>query len=231
MALGSSSPLNRRLRRSPTRVRTISNVRASTRKLWDLQNRHEGDRVRLYRAVREFTGARTVLYPGSFVDISASAVFPDVTYVDTDRRAAAFFEDESGVREILGSLRGDDGNTFSFVDADYRELDLPPRSFDLLLSLYAGLVSEHCTPFLRAGGFLLANPSHGDVAMASIDERYVLAGVVESQAGRYHVRDDRLDGYLVPKKPVDLTPDLVRRQGRGIAYTRSAFAYLFTRVG
>lgn len=57
------------------------------------------------------------------------------------------------------------------------------RPFDLLISLYAGFVSEHCTCHLRNGGLLLVNSSHGDAAMASIDDRYRLVGVVSSRAG------------------------------------------------
>jgi hypothetical protein len=43
--------------------------------------------------------ASRVLYPGSFVDVAASFVFPAVTYVDSDGRAAKFFDDVEGVDE------------------------------------------------------------------------------------------------------------------------------------
>ena len=197
---------------------------------WSLQNRHEGDRVNLFTAVAQAIDAGRVLYPGSFVDVAASAVFASVLYVDMDRRAKSFFDDEPGVREIIGSLGGDEGNDFSFVSADYRELDLAPESFDLLISLYAGFISEHCTGFLRIGGHLLANPSHGDAAMASIDPSYELVGVLVSRSGPYSVRTNQLDQYMVPKRPVDISPEMLHERGRGIAYTKPAFAYLFRRV-
>jgi hypothetical protein len=205
-------------------------MKEATSKLWDLQNRHQGDRIRLFRTVRAATGAERVLYPGSFVDVAASAVFPDVTYADIDRRAETFFQDEDGVREIVETLAGDVGNAWSFVAGDYRELDLERDDHDLLISLYAGFVSEHCTQFLRIGGALLVNPSHGDVAMAALDPRYGLAGVVLSRGGDYTVRTDALDTYLIPKTHDAITPELLHQRGRGVAYTRSAFAYLFRRV-
>ncbi len=37
-----------------------------------------------------------------------------------------------------------------------------------------GFVFEHCTRYLRPVGWLLVNPSHGDVAMASINPEYSL---------------------------------------------------------
>ena len=99
------------------------------------------------------------------------------------------------------------------------------------MSLYAGFISEHCTRHLRIGGTLLVNPSHGDAAMASIDPRYELAGVVISRDGDYRVDTADLDRFLIPKKPQEITVDALHASNRGIGYTTSPFAYLFTRVG
>jgi hypothetical protein len=60
--------------------------------------------------------------------------------------------------------------------------------------------------------------------MASIDERYALSGVVVSRDGTYRVTDRHLDRYLIPKRDVSITPDLLRETGRGIAYTKSPLA-------
>ena len=118
-----------------------------TRRLWEEQDRHPGDRLRLFRAVGEFIGDTSVLYPGSFVDVAASFVFDSVTYVDNDRKAARFFADTSGVYEIINRHRHRlTSANWRFIGADYRtELDLADQSVGLLVSLYAGFVSEHCT--------------------------------------------------------------------------------------
>lgn len=173
-----------------------------------------------------------MLYPGSYVDIAPSFVWPRVTYVDVDKRAASFFGDVDGVREIVQSHGGAPVDTaVTFLHADYtNELELPHEGFDLLVSLYAGPVSQYCTEHLRVDGVLLVNPSHGDVALASIDERYDLIGVVRSRSGDYAVSTDKLETYLTPKKPVDVTVELIERTGQGVAYTKSPFAYLFRRV-
>ena len=141
-----------------------------THRLWSDQNRHDGDRFRLFSTVRNAVGGVRVLYPGSFVDVAASAVYPEVTYVDIDNRTPRFFRDTSGVTDIIESMGGPREHVVEFLHADYRdELPLENESFDLLVSLYAGFVSEHCTRHLRVGGTLLVGPSHGDAAMASID--------------------------------------------------------------
>lgn len=207
-------------------------MKNSTGRLWQQQDRHPGDRLRLFRAIATAVPAESVLYPGSFVDIAASFAFPSVTYVDSDRRAASFFADELGVREIIdGQEGGPTAPDFRFIHADYAtDLPLEASSFDLLVSLYAGFVSEACTRYLRIGGTLLVNPSHGDAAMASIDSRYQLSGVVLSRDGDYRVSTDGLDGYLIPKKPQEITAEALHASGRGIGYTKPAFAYVFERV-
>ena len=91
-----------------------------TERLWAEHDRHPGDRLRLFSALREAFDVSTVLYPGSFVDIAASFVFDDVTYVDIDRRAARFFSDSDGVRQIIGRHRDDAEDAhWRFLSADY----------------------------------------------------------------------------------------------------------------
>lgn len=202
-----------------------------TADLWACQDRHEGDRERLFRAVGSSVDAERVLYPGCYVDLAPSFVWPSVTYVDTDRRAASFFADSEGLLEIIARHPPAPANPeIDFRGSDYTgDLELEPDGFDLLVSLYAGPISKHCTRYLRVGGVLLVNPSHGDAALASIDDRYELAGVVRSRSGDYSVERSDLDSHLVPKKTVDVA-EAVARTGRGIAYTKSPFAYLFRRI-
>jgi hypothetical protein len=202
-----------------------------TAELWAKQDQHEGDRWRLFSAVADHVDAPTVLYPGSYIDIAPSFVFDSVTYVEVDKRAPKFFADVDGVRTIVADHNGPPDPDITFIHADYTtDLPLPDEHFDLLVSLYAGFVSEHCTRHLRIGGTLLVNSSHGDAAMASIDPRYELTGVVTSRDGRYKVDTRDLDTYLVPKKPHAVTIDSLHTAGRGFAYTKSPFAYLFTRI-
>ncbi len=191
--------------------------------------------MRLFAAAAELVSSATpVLCPGSYVDIAPSVHFDEVTYVDEDVRAARFFQDEGAVRRLIASKRRELGRSGSFAirfeRADYRAtLSVADRSVGLLVSLYAGLVSEHCTRYLADGGALLVNNSHGDASLASLDSRYSLAAVVKASGGRYRVAQDGLDGYLVPKRGVPTREEL-HRSRRGVGYTRSPFGYLFRRA-
>lgn len=200
-------------------------------------DQHPDDRVRLFGAIATMLPHSTkVLYPGSYIDIGPSVWFDDVVYVDEDRRAARFFAETDGVAELIAIKR----RAFeapavvprtAFHHLDYTsDLPVEAESVGLLVSLYAGFISEHCTDYLAPGGTLLVNPSHGDAALASIDPRYQLAGVVTSSDGSYLVKTQDLDTYLVPKKAQEITSDSIHQTGRGIGYTRSPFAYLFTKL-
>lgn len=204
-----------------------------TAKLWALQDRHVGDRQRLFHTVARSIDANKVLYPGSYVDIAPSMVFDDVTYVDSDKRFPKFFGDEDGVREIIDGQREDDSKyKLRAIHADYTsDLDVRDRSVDLLISLYAGFVSEHCTRHLKVGGSLLVNGSHGDASMASIDYRYELTGVITARDNKYLFATTNLASYFMPKKDEEVTVDRLHELGRGVPYKKSAFAYLFTRTG
>lgn len=197
--------------------------------LWHEQDRHPGDRMLLFAAVADAFEIERVLYPGSWVDVAASFVFPDVVYVDTDSRAARFFADGAGVAELVEAKRRyAETPRIEFHAADYgSEFGAADRSFDLLVSLYAGFVSRACAQYLRGGGLLLVNNSHGDASMASIDPGFELIGAVNRHKDGYRLTTRNLGGYLVPKRDVRVTPELLEKTGKGVAYTRSPAAYLF----
>lgn len=201
----------------------------SFERLWSKQNRHPGDRMALFTAVAAEFGTGRVLYPGSYVDVTASFVFADVVYVDTDARAKSFFSDRAALDELVeGNKRYPDPALVDFVRADYTsDLPLAEASFDLLVSLYAGFVSRACKRYLRTGGLLLANNSHGDASMASIDPDFQLVAAVNKRGGSYRATTRDLDSYLVPRQPIRITPELLEQRQRGVGYTRSPAAYVF----
>ncbi len=192
--------------------------------------RHHGDRAPLFEALCRHIEPESVLYPGSNVDIAPSVAFDRVTYVDSDKGAKRFFSQAEAVKELIRSKRDDSSVSFEvdFIAADYREpLDTPDGSVDLLVSLYAGFVTEHCGRCLASGGWLLVNNSHGDAGVVSLTPGYELIAVVDSRAGTYQVSTSRLDDHLVPKRGGEPSIESLHASGRGIAYTRSPFAYLF----
>ncbi len=188
-----------------------------------------GDRSSLFAALADFGRVERALYPGAYVDLSPSSAIPSVVYVDTDSRASRFFADADLVQaDLAGRTRAGAGVEVAFHAADYtRPLPLPDGSMDLLISLFAGPVWEHCRRYLRPGGWLLANTSHGDASLAALDPAVRLVAAAQHRDDHYRLDTDRLEEYLIPKRPDAADASRIRRSGRGIAYTRTAFAYLF----
>lgn len=196
---------------------------------WGAYRESIGDRSPMFAAIASTWAIEDALYPGSYLDLSPSTAIRSVTYVDNDKRAVRYFaapelvEAELADRSTSAAIAG-----VRFVPGDYTgPLPIANGTFDLLISLYAGPVWDHCRRYLRPRGVLLANSSHGDASIAALDPDLELVAAVHHRDSQYRL-DTRDPGqYLIPKNPAAADPDLIRASGRGIAYTRTAFAYLF----
>ena len=189
------------------------------------------ERLALFRGLVEHFGVTNALYPGSFVHVTPSFVIRRVVYVDSDRRAQAFFEDPR-VLELVDERREYEARpTVGFHRCDYREpLDQLDGSFDLLISQYAGFVSRACKRYLRVGGLLVANDSHGDASMARLDPDWRLVAVYRRRSERFSFGFDELDTYMIPKSGVEPTLASLERTMRGPAFTRAVGGYVFERM-
>lgn len=173
----------------------------------------------------------TALYPGSFVHITPSLVFPSVTYIDTDKRAKTFFNNPEVYDYIDRHKIYTERSSIVFIPEDYRKSPQDiSEEYDLLISLYAGFVSKYCTQYLRVDGLLLVNNSHGDASMASIQNNLKLIGIFNRRNQKYSYSEYNLDSYLIPKKDMVITEEYLESVGRGIGYTKSPISYLFTKV-
>lgn len=196
---------------------------------WATYRQSIGDRSSLFSALETAWAPARALYLGSYLDLSPSTAIASVTYLDTDRRAARYFANrELVVAELTGRTLPGAGIHVEFLHADYTApLALPETGFDLLISLYTGPAWDHCQQYLKPGGLFLANASHGDASLAALDPRLELVAAILHEDDEYRVDSTALDSYLIPRKPEAADADLIRHSGRGIAYTQSAFAYLF----
>ena len=104
------------------------------------------------------------------------------------------------------------------------------ESFDLLISQYAGFISPVCKVYLKVGGILVANDSHGDASMAVLDPDFELIAVARRRSGKYSLSEKGLEQYFVPKKEIEITPEYLRGTGKGVPYTRWVSNYVFRRV-
>lgn len=189
------------------------------------------ERLDLFQLLAERYKLTSALYPGSFVHITPSFVFPKTTYVDSDRRAKRFFQFPELMDFITQHKTYPQSAQICFHLRDYREpLDEQDESYDILIARYAGFVSQHCKRYLRINGVLLVNNSHGDASMASIDPDYEFVAVILRNKGKHRISEKNLGIYFIPKKPVEITKEVLEQTQKGIGYQKIASSYLFRRV-
>ena len=201
--------------------------RRSVLALYDEEYVQKGfERLDLLRQLAVGWGVRSVLYPGSFVHVTPSFVIPVAIYVDTDTRARRFFDDPALGAWLSMRKEYEDEPQISFLPIDYRTIGKLPQRVDLLLSQHAGLVSKNCSRFLKRGGLLLANDSHGDASFAQLSAEFELVAVVHRRAGRHRIATESLDRFFILKggRPA---VEQIETRGRGFGYTKAATAYLF----
>lgn len=190
----------------------------------------QDERLELFEVVRTEYAANSCLYPGCFVHITPAFVFPYTTFVDTDKRAKGFFDDPRTLAFLEAKKSYRQKPKIRFLARDYSgELEID-TNHDLLVSQYAGFVSEHCKKYLRKGGILLANNSHGDASLASIDDDFRLIGVIKRQGEHFWISKTKLDQYFVPARSVQVTRQLLYATKRGIGYKRAAANYIFEKL-
>jgi len=191
----------------------------------------EFERLDLFQLLAERFDVKSALYPGSFVHVTPSFVFPKTTYVDTDKRTKQFFQFPEVFDFIAQNKVYPQRSEVTFHPADYRQaLAEPDESYDLLISQYAGFISQHCKRYLKINGILLVNNSHGDASMASIDQDYEFIAVILRDKGMHRISQKVLSSYFIPKKPVEVTKEYLEQTQAGIGYQKTASSYLFRRI-
>ncbi len=182
----------------------------------------------LFRLLNERFNIRRVLYPGCYVHIAPSFIFPHVTYVDSFRKSQPFFNDPSVIPYIEERKEYQQEPQVNFLLKDYRkDLPLEQESFDLLISLYAGLISPICKRYVKPGGLILVNNSHGDASIAALDPDLTFIGAIHQRSGKFLLKEDNLEEYFIAKKPEKFTEEYIRTSGKGVGFTKTAFMYLF----
>jgi SAM-dependent methyltransferase len=152
-----------------------------------------------------------------------------VVYVDSFKKTAKFFKDKSILEFIEKHKTYSKKPEVRFYYQDYyEELDEELESFDLLISQYAGFITECCKRYLKPKGILVANDSHGDASMALLDEDFQFFGVIYYANKKYYLTDKNLESYFIPKdKTKKISKENLKKTMKGIGYTKYASAYLF----
>lgn len=189
------------------------------------------ERIDLFQLIKNCYHPERIIYPGCFVHVTPAFIFSHLTFIDSDKNARRFFNDPA-LDEFIRSRRLSTGPySFKCYPQNYQILIKDELGLnDLMISQYAGFVSQDCKQYLKVGGLLLVNNSHGDASMASVDKDYQFIAAVVFRNKKYHLLDDDLEEYFIPKKDIEVTREYIRKHRRGIGYRKSANSYIFKRV-
>ena len=199
----------------------------------ELYTKHHSEKeytsIGLFREIKKNFNPKRIIYPGCYVHITPSLIFSDVTYVDSFKNTQKFYE-SSEVKEFIDANKEyDDKTKFEFYHQDYFK-DLPEEleSFDAIISQYGGFGGQAVKKYLKKGGILVCNNSHGDASMASIDPEYELIAVYNRRSDdKFSISNKNLEKYLIPKKEIKITKELLNKTMKGVGYTKSPSGYIF----
>ena len=190
----------------------------------------------VFRKVRDEFDVRRVLYPGSYLHITPSLFFPSVCYVDSLVGVADALADPDLRRYVADRRDYPEGPEIRCYEQDYHTFTSEPEaSFDLLISLNAGLVSQASKRFLASGGLLLVNDEHYDARRAFVDLEYILTAVFAGEDLCMETSESKLAAYFKTGRGTLLTPEMVesdvhRSPSRAkFKPAKSAAVYLFRR--
>lgn len=183
-----------------------------------------GDRTPLYQVIAKEFNVNRALYPGSHIDVVPSQFIPHVIYVDSFKGAIHFFKELEAVQEMMNERKTYvEPCTITFFGQDYTNpLNIEP--VDLIISQYAGFVGQATKQYLKTGGILLCNDSHGDATLTRFDEAFEFIGVIGDE---YRIDRTGLDEYFQRTNKEAVKLEEVRRRMKGPAYKNRVENYLF----
>ncbi len=197
-----------------------------------LEYENKMQREGLFELISQNYKIDRAIYPGSFIHISPSFYFREVVYVDTDKNAKKFFDDKSFEKIISQKKVYSEDFVYRYHPVSYSsKLSEEEQYFDLLISQYAGFISQECKKYLKINGILVANNSHGDAQLANINPDYEFIGVINYQNKKFTFSQKYLEDYFIPKKEgLKISMEYLKSINHGIGYKKIANHYLFKRI-
>jgi hypothetical protein len=192
---------------------------------------NQSERPGLFRAIKEKYSCTSAIYPGSFIHITPSLVFTHTVYIDNDRRVQKFFNDPEVLKWVKSNKEYDAKSIIQGFQQNYsKKLPIDIGKFDLLISQYAGFVSQDCKKYLKYGGILLVNNSHADAGLAFLDPEYELIAVMNHNNDQWTIKETDLNEYFIPKKGPHPPKSTLQKTMRGVGYKKTASNYIFIRA-
>ena len=161
--------------------------------------------LQAFRVLNNRFSPRRTLYPGSWIHLTPSLVFPYVAYIDLSPKKITL----DLLQYIEGHAEYQGKPKIVFHQSDYKASFVEEKSsFDLLISLSSGFVSEACSSYLKKGGLLFANNEHYDASMAYVDSKFKAIGVFKNPELLIRSKKE-IESYFMTTRGIPITLEMV----------------------
>lgn len=162
-----------------------------------------------FNVLREKFFPKNVLYAGSWIHVTPSLMFPRVVYVDMFAKMKQFFTDPEVINYITKNATTKNKPEIVFHQSDYtKDFNEEKNSFDLLISLNSGFVSQACSAYLKKDGLLLTNNEHFDATRAYVDPTFKAIGIFK-KSNKLIEMTDQVETYFLTKQGLPITLEMV----------------------
>lgn len=183
------------------------------------------ERLSLFKNIRTRYECDKVLYPGSFIHIAPSFYFPEVVYLDLDKRCKKFFSDDTTIEYINRNKEYNRNPIIRFYEMNFEDsINEENEYFDLIISQFSGFISKYCTKYLKRNEILLANDSHGDATLAFTSGKYDLVGVINENL---EIEEINLEKYFSFNRRRQIDIKKVLETMKGPKYKNVMNSYIF----
>lgn len=190
------------------------------------------ERTGLFELIKDAYGCITVLYPGCSIHITPSFYFQHIVYVDISEKAKEFFQDNKNILSIVNSNKKYKQSAYiQYIHSDYTmELPLRENNYDLLLSIYAGGVTESCRKYIKTGGIILSN-NHQNDALQALNDSYVrLEALIRRKGKKYHIENCTDEKMLKGPQGHSRTLKGMKNSNSGMEYVDNEYYFVFRKI-
>lgn len=160
--------------------------------------------LQAFRLINNKFSPKHVLYPGCWIHLTPSLVFSQVVYVDLFSKMEKAFNDSDLLKYIEKHSEYQGKPKIKFHQSDYRgKFDEDEASFDLLISLSSGFISQACDSYLKKNGLFFVDNEHYDASMAYVDPKFELIRVFKT-IGEYIESKQSINSFFITPKGIPL---------------------------
>ena len=189
------------------------------------------ERAGLFELIKDEYGCSTVLYPGCSIHITPSFYFQHVVYVDISETAKEFFQENKNISSIVDSNKKYKQSAYMrFIHGDYtKKLPVRENNYDLLLSIYAGGVTESCKKYIKHGGIIVSNNHQNDAQQALKDSSVRLEALIHRKGKKYYI--ENVSGEKMLKALLRQSmPKSMKNTSSGMEYVDNEYYFVFRKI-